>query len=187
MEALCEPDPLQTKAGSAQSVSAPSEAAAQEGPQWSSPATEAGGRYLLQCECRAAFQAGYRRSRRYPWEEQQGRRPHSVAARATTVPKERRIPDRPCGHSLVSKGPDCRTDRSRCRGRCGPTWAGWKRCGLEGDRAALVPALEFEASLGQDAQRERWQSGRMRRTRNPVYGFPVSRVRIPLSPPPALT
>ena len=30
---------------------------------------------------------------------------------------------------------------------------------------------------------ERWQSGRMRRTRNPVYGSFVSRVRIPLSPP----
>src|SRR5690625_2281369 len=30
---------------------------------------------------------------------------------------------------------------------------------------------------------ERWQSGRMRRTRNPVYGSPVSRVRIPPSPP----
>ena len=30
---------------------------------------------------------------------------------------------------------------------------------------------------------ERWQRGRMRRTRNPVYGSSVSRVRIPLSPP----
>jgi hypothetical protein len=30
---------------------------------------------------------------------------------------------------------------------------------------------------------ERWQSGRMRRTRNPVYGYTVSRVRIPPSPP----
>ena len=30
---------------------------------------------------------------------------------------------------------------------------------------------------------ERWQSGRMRWTRNPVYGSPVSRVRIPPFPP----
>ena len=31
---------------------------------------------------------------------------------------------------------------------------------------------------------ERWQSGRMRRTRNPVYRSPVPWVRIPPSPPP---
>ena len=30
---------------------------------------------------------------------------------------------------------------------------------------------------------EGWQSGRMRRTRNPVYGYTVSRVRIPPLPP----
>ena len=30
---------------------------------------------------------------------------------------------------------------------------------------------------------ERWQSGRMRRTRNPVYGFAVTWVRIPPFPP----
>src|SRR5690348_5916048 len=30
---------------------------------------------------------------------------------------------------------------------------------------------------------ERWQSGRMRRIRNPVYGFAVTWVRIPPSPP----
>src|SRR5262249_22999892 len=30
---------------------------------------------------------------------------------------------------------------------------------------------------------ERWQSGRMRRIRNPVYGFAVPWVRIPPSPP----
>ncbi len=30
---------------------------------------------------------------------------------------------------------------------------------------------------------ERWQSGRMRRTRNPVWGFASSRVRIPPFPP----
>jgi hypothetical protein len=31
---------------------------------------------------------------------------------------------------------------------------------------------------------ERWQSGRMRRIRNPVYGYTVPWVRIPPSPPP---
>ncbi len=30
---------------------------------------------------------------------------------------------------------------------------------------------------------ERWQSGRMRRSRKPLYGNPVPRVRIPPSPP----
>src|SRR5450759_1769958 len=30
---------------------------------------------------------------------------------------------------------------------------------------------------------ERWQSGRMRRIRNPVYGYAVTWVRIPPSPP----
>src|SRR5690348_8355427 len=32
---------------------------------------------------------------------------------------------------------------------------------------------------------ERWQSGRMRRIRNPVYGYAVTWVRIPPSPPEA--
>ena len=40
----------------------------------------------------------------------------------------------------------------------------------------------FDALL-ECVKQERWQSGRMRWTRNPVYGSTVSRVRIPLFPP----
>ena len=40
-----------------------------------------------------------------------------------------------------------------------------------GSAAALI-ALESRASHAARPHAERWQSGRMRRTRNPVYGFP---------------
>ena len=46
--------------------------------------------------------------------------------------------------------------------------------------------IEFILIKSQAHCAERWQSGRMRRTRNPVYGSFVSRVRIPLSPPVAI-
>ena len=53
-------------------------------------------------------------------------------------------------------------------------------------RGCLKPAVPLsfappvELSAG---DLERWQSGRMRRIRNPVYGFAVTWVRIPPSPP----
>ena len=71
-------------------------------------------------------------------------------------------------------------------------------------RPALADAAERHAPGGADAahrwpearcttiaalpqtpgtHQERWQSGRMRRTRNPVYCYAVTRVRIPPSPP----
>src|SRR5690606_33654585 len=44
-------------------------------------------------------------------------------------------------------------------------------------------AGEAPQFAGMQQFQERWQSGRMRRIRNPVHGSPVTRVRIPPSPP----
>ena len=43
--------------------------------------------------------------------------------------------------------------------------------------------LECRPSHHAKPNQERWQSGRMRRTRNPVYGYTVPWVRIPPAPP----
>ena len=43
--------------------------------------------------------------------------------------------------------------------------------------------IEFILIKSQAHCAERWQSGRMRRTRNPVYGYTVSWVQIPPLPP----
>ena len=48
--------------------------------------------------------------------------------------------------------------------------------------AALLLSCAF-CPLWDNHCAEGWQSGRMRRTRNPVYGYTVSRVRIPPLPP----
>src|SRR5689334_16856377 len=57
----------------------------------------------------------------------------------------------------------------------------------EARRASLTDETSIWAGWGRHAPRclilERWQSGRMRRIRNPVYGFTVPWVRIPPSPP----
>ena len=50
-------------------------------------------------------------------------------------------------------------------------WSGWRH------------ELELRPSHHATRIQERWQSGRMRRTRNPVHGYAVTWVRIPPSPP----
>ena len=84
------------------------------------------------------------------------------------IPPSRRI--------LVLKQPDsCLLHRSPCA-KTTPSENGVSLFAALLLSCALCPLWDNHCAEG-------WQSGRMRRTRNPVYGYTVSRVRIPPLPP----
>ena len=77
---------------------------------------------------------------------------------------------------LVLKQPDsCLLHRSPCA-KTTPSENGVSLFAALLLSCALCPLWDNHCAEG-------WQSGRMRRTRNPVYGYTVSRVRIPPLPP----